>query len=441
MSKKRLIAMILAIMLVFYACNPVAKDTGNKELDTTKDIENAKDTDGTEDSNDKANIDNKEIFKKHIERVPSTANFANFIEFQGIKSLPQGNPNETFEIDIRSIDISSDDVMNRLEDLLNTTFDSKTKWPENLPKEFNPEKVMELYKDPGLGVRELHKMGITGKGVGIAIIDQTLLVDHVEYKDNLKFYEEYGDYKKSSASMHGCAVASIAVGKTVGVAPDADLYYIAGLHGDVINGEYVSNFTLTASYIDRILEINEKLPIDKKIRVISISRGWGDSEKGYTEVMDAVKRANEKGIFVVSSSLAKTNGYNFHGLGKKPLSDSNDINSFIPGSWWKNQIKKWLEGKDYVMAPMDFRCTASPTGQEDYAVYQNGGWSWTIPYLAGTYALACQASPEITYDEFWETALSTGDTVKLKDSNDKDYDFGKIINPVKLIEEIKKKAQ
>lgn len=31
-----------------------------------------------------------------------------------------------------------------------------------------------------------------GIGIGIAIIDQSLLTDHVEYKDRLRLYEEIG---------------------------------------------------------------------------------------------------------------------------------------------------------------------------------------------------------------------------------------------------------
>ena len=366
-----------------------------------------------------------------IQRSPEVADYTDV--FEEITALPHRNSNETFEIDIRSSDISADDVMDRYEDLLYTTFDSKTKWPEALPEGFDPENVMELYKDPGLNVRELHKKGVTGKGVGIAIIDQTLLVDHVEYKDNLKFYEEYDEFENYDAGMHGAGVASIAVGKTVGVAPEADLYYIAGPFGETINGEFVLDCTLIAKYIDRILEINEDLPTDRKIRVISISRGWMSAEKGYSEIMAAVKRANEKGVFVISSSLSDTNGYNFQGLSKIPLADSNDFNSYVPGSWWKHQVK-FIGKNSYVMAPMDFRCTASPTGPEDYVVYAQGGWSWTIPYLAGVYALACQVNPEITYDEFWKVAIKSGIIIKLKDYNN--IDFGKIINPVKLIEEI-----
>ena len=112
--------------------------------------------------------------------------------------------------------------------LLYADFDSKTQWPasDKLPTDFDRQKIMEISKDPGLGIRKLHDQGITGNGVGIAIIDQTLLVDHIEYKDRIRIYEEAEDITGGwlETQMHGPAVASIAVGKTVGVAPDADLY-------------------------------------------------------------------------------------------------------------------------------------------------------------------------------------------------------------------------
>lgn len=43
---------------------------------------------------------------------------------------------------------------------------------------------MESCKNPGLGIRQLHEQGFTGKGVNMAIIDQPLGM-HQEYADNL----------------------------------------------------------------------------------------------------------------------------------------------------------------------------------------------------------------------------------------------------------------
>ena len=61
----------------------------------------------------------------------------------------------------------------------------------------------------------------------MAILDQPLLVDHQKYAERLSLHEAVNIRKDRRAQMHGPAVASIAVGKTVSVAPEADLYYIA----------------------------------------------------------------------------------------------------------------------------------------------------------------------------------------------------------------------
>ena len=89
------------------------------------------------------------------------------------------------QIDLRSQDLSNIEMVNSLTDLMSATFDSKTRWPSTngMPAGFDPQEIMEIGKDPGLEIRALHQQGITGKGIGIAIIDQTLLVDHVEYKE------------------------------------------------------------------------------------------------------------------------------------------------------------------------------------------------------------------------------------------------------------------
>ncbi|GLC31317.1 S8 family serine peptidase [Clostridium omnivorum] len=357
--------------------------------------------------------------------------------------LPSFNPNseDNWQVDLRSYDISDLSLADRLKDLKYADFDSKTVWPKNLPKEFDKDKIMELGKNPGLGIRELHSKGITGKGVGVAIIDQQLLVDHTEYKDRLRYYDEIHIDNGTPAQMHGPAVASIAVGKNVGVAPEADLYYIAETHGDFKDGGFDWDFTWLAKSIDRILEVNKSLENDKKIRVISISVGWSKEQKGYKEVTEAVKRAKKEGILVVSSSIHETYKFNFQGLGRDILNDPESPSSYEPGIFWKNEYLKkpdLLKTSDYLLIPMDSRTVASPTGEEDYVFYRNGGWSWSIPYISGLYALACQVNPDITPEKFWEAALSTGDIIDYKNDN-KTYKFGTIVNPKKLMDKIEKK--
>jgi len=88
--------------------------------------------------------------------------------------------------DMRSCDVSQLDL-SVIQSCNDITFDTDTKFPDNpdkLPADFDAGYILEFNKNPGLGIRELHKQGITGKGVSIAVIDQNLLTSHEQYKDN-----------------------------------------------------------------------------------------------------------------------------------------------------------------------------------------------------------------------------------------------------------------
>jgi hypothetical protein len=338
-----------------------------------------------------------------------------------LASLPAYDPSskDTWQVDLRGFDLRALDLKERRADLLMAHFDELTQWPGRMPADYSPARIMKLGKNPGLGVRELHKDGITGTGVGIAVIDQGLLVDHIEYKDHLRLYEEIHCVDDSSA-MHGPAVASIAAGKTVGVAPGADLYYIAETHGIFKPEGFDWDFTYLAQSIERILEVNRSLSEKEKIRVISISVGWNSKQKGYAEATAAVEKAAGEGIFVVSSSLFETSGrrFAFHGLGRDPLADPDTFGSYTAGLWWLDEFYtgKYTPAPDReaLLVPMDSRATASPTGPEDYVFYRVGGWSWSIPWIAGLYALGCQVKPDITPEIFWKAALSSGDSLEFQ---------------------------
>jgi len=168
--------------------------------------------------------------------------------------------------DLRDFDLSA-----RSDYLLTCNFNTLTRWPEGgkMVSGFKPDTILDLGMNPGLRVRELHRRGIAGAGVGIGIIDNVFYALHSEYKDNLRWYEEINSFAwHVNPEFHGSAVTSIALGKRCGVAPDADLYYI-GLNGILFAG--LSTGHSIGYAINRLVSINEKLPQDRKIRVISIS--------------------------------------------------------------------------------------------------------------------------------------------------------------------------
>jgi len=369
-----------------------------------------------------------------------------------LRALPGFNPDSTgpFQVDLRCRDASGLDLQDRLADLIHACFDERTVWPpeDRLPKGFDYKAILEKGKNPGLHVRDLHKRGITGRGVAIAIIDNPLLVDHQEYADRLRFYEEI-DVKGAPAHMHGAAVTSIAVGRTVGVAPEAEVYYVATWPLErrtdpttaptrpADQGEMQVSLRYRVQAVRRILEINEVLPADKKIRVISMSMGWSAGTPYAQEMDEAMQEAKRKGLLVMCSNTQEVHGFRFNGLGREPMADPDDVESYGPGRFWEGDFRRSGLREGCLLVPMDSRATASQTGQTQYAFYADSGWSWAIPYIAGLYALAVQADGRITPETFWALALRTGRTVKVAQAGTT-QDLGLIVDPGAIVAAMEK---
>ena len=342
------------------------------------------------------------------------------VNLQTAKSLP---PADNSGIrDLRFYNLSNIDLSSSYDELMWAMFSNNTIWPNRLPDGYSPEQIMEFGKNPGLGLRELHARGITGQGVGVAVIDFNLLPGHEQYAERLRVYELYRTVNKT-AVMHS-AVASIAAGKDTGVAPGANLYYIATMYGTYLPPFSLVNYNNVVMCIDRILEMNTHLPDSEKIRVISISRSFRESELGGRALGEAVERANESGVFVITCSPAENFEFKLMGLGRNPTADPDDISSYSASILNSDmQIPH-----DALLVPIDSRTTASYTGESDYIFYRQGGLSWAAPWLAGIYALCVQVYPEITPALFIALSFETGDAIQA----------GTIINPIRLIERLEK---
>lgn len=363
--------------------------------------------------------------EKKIEAYPEP------LKYNGGKLL---DINEAFDrnrnrYDLRGYDISNLDFTQVKLD--NFIFDSQTVWTEKLPYGFDIETIIEYGKQPGLGIDYLHKENITGKGVNVGIIDGRLLVDHEEFKDNIVVYEEIFEME-GPAHYHGAPITSILCGKNVGVAPDANIYYIAYLDEDT---EYEEGYIHLANAIERMIEINKDLPEDNKIRIVSISSGWDPGSKNAQAIYNAIEKARQENIFIVTARLYESHELFFDGLNRNPMLDPNDIESYAESYVEINNTEE-----ETLMVPMDARWLASPTGKDEYVMYSRGAWSMAIPYISGLYVLACEVNQDITPEEFWDIAISTGDTLDIgkEDIIDKEKNM-KIVNPKKLISMIASK--
>lgn len=349
-----------------------------------------------------------------------------FRQFEGF------NDQDTWGYDVRSMDINDQDL-SIVEDINQLSFNSETVWPKKLPKGFDPQQILEFNKNPGLGIRALHEKGITGEGVGIAIIDQPLLLEHEQYRDNLMFYERIHCIGET-AQMHGPAVASIAVGKDIGVAPGAKLYYIAITNGHYTNGKDEFDASIIGDAIFRVLEINEVLSEQDKIRVISISRGYTKQDKGYDEITKAIRAADEQNVFVLTTGTEEFYPFSLFGMSRDYMADPDDPQSYRPAAWIEKRFYRDPNNyRNYTLMPMGSRTYAACMGEDQYEINSEGGLSWAVPWFAGFYALGCQVKPDLTPAEFIKAVKSTGMTTQFT-HNEKTYNFGKMVNPAAVIE-------
>ena len=365
--------------------------------------------------------------------------------------------------DLRGKNLSTKNLVDVPVDILRTIeFDTETIWPEEekLPKDFNPEKLLEESKNPGLGIKELHKQGITGQGVVVAIIDQKLDINHPEYKNSVVDYKEYDEAGKEEVSMHGPAVASLLVGKDCGVAPGARLVYKATPSG--------RSFLSEVQALKDIIEGNKNVPQNEKVRVVSCSIDYmlEKPEPGLDEWIDALKKAKELGIFVVDVGGNQID-ISFSGGGSPE--NKNDFENYL--SWLREDegneelnknisegnieeilkklrevkkddlanisdidLRKKIEAlldkrKKEIVVPSDYRTMASSWNKEGQYMYNGrGGISWSVPYLAGLFALILQINPNIKREEIAEI-INKSATINKKGL--------RIVNPKGIIDLVK----
>ena len=310
---------------------------------------------------------------------------------------------------LQSISLKKLDLTKEYDNFKNFNFDSLTQWPgpEKLPAGFNPKKLLEDGKNPGLGICALHEQGINGEGVGIAIMDQLLLLGHEEYTSRLIRYDstEANWHWWRKPAMHGSPIVSIAVGKTCGVAPRAFVFYYAA-------GSTSGQEQIQADWINEIIKYNETAKDSKRIRVINISAA-PDRDPVFRV---ARKKAHDAGILVITCARS------FLDYGTLNLIEGEDPDkpeSYIPGGY--------SGSSDVLRVPVGNGTTASHESINVYTYYRQGGMSWAAPYIAGLAALAFQVKPDVQPDTILEQLVKTATHTKA----------GPVVNPPGFIEAIK----
>ena len=299
-------------------------------------------------------------------------------------------------LDVRGMDLSKSDPVQLSDNLETLCFNLDTLWPEKLATK--PGSILESGKDPGLAVRRLQSKGLTGKGVRVAVIDQAMNRDHPEYAGRIQSYRDFGCTE--IPSMHGPAVASIVVGKTVGVAPDAELVFAAVDMSRL-------DATPLAKALDWILETNAGMPPGKRVKVVSVSAcpsGPHSKFRNGDLWETAVSRAEREGILVLDCTTIRHRVASAHWMGNRQQPAALEAGTANGSS------HGWLGWE--LFAPASGRTLAEElsSGGNGYQYDGRGGQSWAVPYVAGILALGQQVAPEMSPFSLWELIKATGDS-------------------------------
>lgn len=280
---------------------------------------------------------------------------------------------------LENVDASKADLRAEGARLRALPFDTLTRWPsaDKMPAGFDPAALLAAGRNPGLGLRAIHARGIDGRGVDIAIIDQPLEPNHVETAGRLHVAARI-DVDGRGAEMHGYAVASIAAGRTVGVAPRAEIYYVA-----------VPTWKLQTDgnrcfieALERLLALNRAHAAH--IRVVGISDGGFASAPQAKEWKALLARAESEGVLVITCDREFTD-LSFGLLRPLPGGDREKPEGYRLGTY---------DGA--LLAPGDARTFAGSLGPDVYSYSPRGGTSWVAPWLSGLAALGFQTNPALT---------------------------------------------
>ena len=310
----------------------------------------------------------------------------------------------------KHVDLTTYDL--REHNLFKTKFDSFTEWPENtmMPRNFHPDDVMQWGMSPGLHVATLHQQGITGMGVHVAIIDQPLLLGHIEYAQQIAQYTEIHT-EGAGPQMHGAAVASLLAGINCGVAPKATVHYWA-------EPSWKRDYQYRNESLSQILAYNQGKPPHEQIRVVSVSKGFDEREPYLEEWKELLQQAKEANVYVIHTSR------NMFGVGSPVYQDKNDWHNYEVCAFASSRT---FNRPGYLFAPTDNRTYASWQDTDAYIFSSQGGLSWAAPYIAGVVALGLQVHPNLSESDIEKYLYETG------------YEFqhGRLVNPVKFVETVK----
>ena len=321
------------------------------------------------------------------------------------------------------------------------SFDSDTKFPKIFQEQ--AQKLLEGSKSIMQEIEELHEIGITGKGVSVAIIDTPF--DSSQFGENLSYYQIEGINKEN----HGITVTSI----ISQIVPESQIVFFGDdkksrtrnadaeeLIKSVLNGEKLKADVLS---ISSPLEISGDL-LAEKCEIINSSK-FNSGKIGFRYGL----RRNIRGKEIIEPADCQAEGKDKQALENQVIEGLRKIGIEVD-SINENNIEQIMNKlrefgipendqrlqlvKELAKSPQEYRLQSirddkmKTPGKSiknnnlicipsaGITVKQNDGkfkyiatnsTSFSIPVVTGLFAMARQINPEISLEQFSEICMKT----------------------------------
>lgn len=267
--------------------------------------------------------------------------------------------------------------------------------PDKMPDGFDPTKILEQAKTP------VYKPNTTGKGINIAVMDNSLDVSNQEYADNIKFFQGPLSKENMPPNKHSSMVMGHLVGKSTGMAPDANVYYFTKItYQDVkkLNKEY-------ANVLRSIIKFNREQKPENKIHILSCS--WGARQKYSPEIVALLNQLEKDGVKIIlcdsDCEEATLSGRDFMPCNNPNMTNIQpDVQK--EGQELLHMANISFDSDKVIGIPTNMRTTPLESNGWQYRI--SGGESSSAPYIAGVYACALEGNQLFMTRTNWQQELN-----------------------------------
>lgn len=263
-----------------------------------------------------------------------------------------------------------------------------------------------------LNIPDIHKSGITGKGVVVAVIDTGIDKTHPGLVGVVSEVFNTTAEAFSATNGHGIGCAGIIGAKDndegiLGVAPDCTIIGIKGMR-ETGGGD-----------LSEIIKAID-LAIQKKVHIINLSLGTTGDVTAFRSV---IARATSAGIYVICSA-----------------GNAGQEDSIVYPAKYPNTVAVGatnMSGRISAFSSRGSEIDISAPGEKILTTWKNksyakvSGTSFSAPYVSGCFALFIEAQIKMDHEKLQKTAVDIEEP-----GWDKKSGHG-LINPSKLIQTYK----